>query len=42
MEVPQTGMIGLYITDSTNIHVTKSAFTDIGYHGVLIHYLQGR
>ena len=38
----QTGMIGLFITDSTNIHVTKSAFTDVGYHGILIHYKQGR
>ena len=37
----QTGMIGLFITDSTNIHVTKSAFTDVGYHGILIHYKQG-
>ena len=37
----QTGMIGLFITDSTNIHVTKSAFKDVGYHGILIHYKQG-
>ena len=37
----QTGMIGLFITDSTNIHVTKSAFKNVGYHGILIHYKQG-
>ena len=36
----QTGMIGLYITDSINIEIAKSAFTDIGYHGILIHYKQ--
>ena len=34
----QTGMSGLYGTDSRNVQVTKSIFTDMGFHGVQFHY----
>ena len=34
----QTGMTGLYGTDSRNVQVTKSIFTDMGFHGIQFHY----
>ena len=34
----QTGMTGVYGTDSRNVQVTKSVFTDMGFHGVQFHY----
>ena len=33
-----TGMVGMYVVDSSNVHVTKSVFTDIGGHGLMVHY----
>ena len=35
-----TGMIGMYVRDSNSVHVTKSVFTDIGSHGLLVHYVE--
>ena len=34
------GMVGMYVRDSHNIQVTKSVFTDIGYHGFLAQYVE--
>ena len=31
-------MTGVYGTDSRNVQVTKSVFTDMGFHGVQFHY----
>ena len=35
----QTGTTALWGTDSSNVRVTKSVFTDVGYHGVQFHYI---
>ena len=37
-ELSSTGMIGMYVTDSSNVHITKSVFTDIGGHGLMVQY----
>ena len=36
----QTGMTGVYSTDSSNVQITRSVFTDIGYHAIQFHYKQ--
>ena len=40
-EFSQTGMTAIYGTDSSNVRITRSLFTDVGYHAVQFHYKQG-
>ena len=40
-ELSQTGMTAIYGTDSSNVRITRSLFTDVGYHAVQFHYKQG-
>ena len=37
-EFSSTGMIGMFITNSYNVQVSKSVFTDIGGHGLMTQY----
>ena len=35
-----TGLIGLSVMESNNVHVTKSAFCDIGFHAIMLYNQQ--
>ena len=37
-EFRSTGMIGMFVTKSNNVQVTKTVFTDIGGHGFMAQY----